>query len=201
MTKMPEWKRILLRSLRRRLRLFSNAQKPVRELWVAKRFLRAAKIRYRAAEVTQGDEPDDVRFRDAHFQVKEIFDSGRRRTDEIKALIETVIKAKDRSELLTPWHLTNISFSDVASVCYEYADKLVLEAKYGIREQAGIDLLFYFNWANHCVDEPLDVPAKAIGFRSLSIVSNEYSVVASANDTAPAFLRQRAGQVFARIER
>jgi hypothetical protein len=201
MLRMPDWKRKLLRSLRRRLRLFSNAQKPARELRVAKRFLRAVKIRYRVAEVIKGDDPDDVRFRDAHFQVKEIYDSGRHRTDEIKALIETVKKAQDRSELITPWHLTGISFSEVAKLCYGYAEKLVVKAKYGVREQAGMDLLFYFNWVNHSVDEPLDVPEKETGFRSLSIVGNEYSIVASASDTAPAFLKQRVGQVFARIER
>lgn len=190
----PDWKEDRVRALKESLAFFSNKEKLNREKWVVKRLLRALAIDFKEEEMTGAEEPVDVSFRDARFQVKEILDKDRRRTDEFKTKLETARSAKDYSELLEHYTPIDISFSEIVRHCYGYAQTLLSQSKYGPRECKNIDLLCYFNWLDHHVVPPVDVVNEEIGFRSLSVVSNRYCAVAWARNDAPKLLRDNVGK-------
>lgn len=196
----PDWKEERIRALRESLAFFSNAEKLSREKWVVRRFLRALRIDFVEEEITGAEEPVDVSFRDARFQIKEILNEGRRRTDEFKAKLETAKSAKDYTELLEHYTPIDISFSQIVRRCYGYAGTLLSQLKYGPRESKNIDLLCYFNWLDHHVVPPIDVPREEVGFRSLSIVSNRYCVTAYASADAPELLRDNIGEAMEYFE-
>lgn len=196
----PDWKEEHIRALKESLAFFSNTEKLNREKWVVRRLLRAFRIDFQEEEMTGAEEPMDVSFRDVKFQVKEILDEGRRRTDKFKAKLETAKSAKDYSELLEHYTPIDISFSEIVRRCYDYAGTLLLQSKYGPRECKNIDLLCYFNWLDHHVVPPIEVPSQEVGFRSLSIVSNRYCAVAYASAYAPRLLRDNVGSAMEYFE-
>lgn len=189
-----DWKTERIQALKESLAFFSNAEKLDREKWVVRHLLQALRVNFREEEMTEAPEPVDVAFRDVGFQVKELLDEVRRRTDEFKKKLETAKSAQDYSELLEHYTPTDISFSEITQRCYLYAETLLSKSKYGPRECKNIDLLCYFNWLDHHVVPPIEVPNKEIGFRSLSIVSNRYCAVAYASLNAPALLRDNVGK-------
>ena len=189
-----DWKGERIQALKESLAFFSNAEKPEREKWVVRRLLQALRVNFKEEEMTEASEPVDVAFRDVGFQVKELLDEGRRRTDEFKKKLETTKSAKDYSELLEHYTPIDVSFSEISQRCYLYAETLLSKPKYGPRECKNIDLLCYFNWLDHHVVPPVEVPNKEIGFRSLSIVSSRYCAVAYASPNAPALLRGNVGK-------
>jgi hypothetical protein len=189
----PDWKQERIQALKESLAFFSNTEKLSREKWVVRRLLQALRVNFKEEEMTEAAEPVDVAFRDIGFQVKEILDEGRRRTDEFKKKLETTTSAQDYSELLEHYTPIDISFSKVVQRCYRYAESLLLQSKYGPLECKNIDLLCYFNWLNHHVVPPIEVPSKDVGFRSLSVASNRYCAVAYASRNAPALLRDSVG--------
>lgn len=195
----PDWKDEHIRALKQSLEFFSNREKLNREKWVVRRLLHALKVEFYEEEMTGADEPVDVSFRDARFQVKEIFDEGRRRTDEFKNKLEIVESANDYRELLEHYDPIDISFTEVVRLSYARAQDLLL-SKYGPRESMGIDLLCYFNWIDHHVVRPVDVIIEEIGFRSLSVVSNNYCAIAYASASAPAFIRDNVGRAISYLE-
>ena len=190
----PDWKEDRVRALKESLAFFNNAEKLNREKWVVRYLLKSLRIDFKEEEMTEAAEPVDVAFRDAGFQVKEILDEGRRRTDEFKNKLEKAKSAQDHGELLEHYTPLDISFSEIVRRCYSYAESLLLQSKYGPRECKNIDLLCYFNWLDYSIVPPLDVPSTGVSFRSLSIVSNRYCAVAYASPNAPALLRDNIGK-------
>lgn len=188
------WRDDRIRSLKESLAFFSNREKLNREKWTVKRLLRALAIDFNDEELAGAEEPVDVSFRDARFQEKEILDKDRRRTDEYKKALEIAEAAKDHSELSELYDPIDISFSEVVQKCYDVAQNLLSQAKYGPLECKNIDLICYFNLINHHVVPPTDVVTKKIGFRSLSVVSNRYCAVAYARKDAPTILRDNVGK-------
>ena len=188
------WKDDRIRSLKESLSFFSNREKLNREKWTVRRLLRALAIDFNEEELTGAEEPVDVLFRDARFQEKGIMDKDRRRTDEYKRALKIAVAAKDHSELFELYDPIDISFSEVVQKCYDFAQNLISQAKYGPLECKNIDLICYFNLINHHIVPPTDVVTKNIGFRSLSIVSNRYCAVAYARKDAPTILRDNVGK-------
>ena len=189
-----DWKNERIKALKESLVFFSNSEKLNREKWVVRRLLHALGVSFKEEEMTEAQEPVDVAFRDAGFQVKELLDEGRRRTDEFKNKLERAKSVKDLGKLLEHYTPIDISFSEIIQRCFAYAESLLNQLKYGPRECKKIDLLCYFNWLDHHVVPLLEVPRKVVGFRSLSIVSNRYCAVVYASSTAPAFLRDNVGK-------
>lgn len=67
----------------------SNAKKWERERWVCQRLLQALNVRHHSDDFTpSGQEPPDVLFRDANFEVFFVLDEGRRLNDEWRAELE-----------------------------------------------------------------------------------------------------------------
>jgi len=55
------------------------------ELWVANSFTENLCIPYKKSEFTiPSEDPPDIDFRDAHFEIKEILDPDRRRHDDVQ---------------------------------------------------------------------------------------------------------------------
>lgn len=102
--KQPDWKEKCVRALKESLTFFSNKEKLNREKWVVRKLLRALRINFEETELMEAEEPVDVSFRDAGFQVKEIMDEGRRRTDEFKAALKRAETAAEYIE--NYWNLT-----------------------------------------------------------------------------------------------
>ena len=195
-----DWKEKRIRDLKESIAFFSNPEKLNREKWVVRRLLHALKVAFREEEMTGAEEPVDVSFRDARFQVKEMLDEGRRRTDEFKNKLEKVRSAKEYKDLLEHYTPIDISFTEVVGRCYGYAKTLLSQSKYGRRECKSIDLLIYFNWLDPHIIPPTEVSNEEIGFRSLSIVSNSYCAVAYASIDAPKLLRDNVGRVLEYFE-
>ncbi|MBW8075630.1 MAG: hypothetical protein GJU74_09655 [Metallibacterium scheffleri] len=189
-----DWKEERVQALKESLSFFSNAEKLNREKWVVRQLLKALHVDFREEEMNEAAEPVDVAFRNAGFQVKEILDEGRRRTDEYKNKLERAKSAQHFGELLEHYTPLDISFSEVVQQCYAYAESLLTQSKYGPHECKNIDLLCYFNWQDYGVVPPIDVPVKEIGFRSLSVVSNRYCAVVYASSNAPTFLKGNIGK-------
>ncbi|KAF0192631.1 MAG: hypothetical protein FD165_794 [Gammaproteobacteria bacterium] len=184
-----DWKAEHVRALKKSLAFFGNAEKLNREKWVVRHLLKALRIDFKEEEMTQAAEPVDVAFRDAGFQVKEMLDEGRRRTDELKNKREKEESSLDYRELLEHYTPLDVSFSEIVQRCYSYAESLVQQSRYGPKECKNIDLLCYFNWLDNSIVPPVDVAVMEVGFRSLSIVRNRYCAVAYANSNAPMLLR------------
>ena len=80
------------------VRFFDAANKPERERWVANEFLGNLGVEFVESEIQcVADEPPDIRFRSASFEVKEILDKGRRRHLAYKAALEVANSAS------SPW--------------------------------------------------------------------------------------------------
>lgn len=187
------WKEEYISYLKESLCFFSNKEKLAREKWVVGRLLSALGIDFTEVDMSGAAEPADVSFENAHFQVKEVYDENRRRTDEYKEKLERVKSAKSLLDLKEQYTPLSISFTDVVRHCENYAIKLIEENKYGVREVGDIDLLCYFNWVNHNITAPTNIPYITTSFRSLSVVSNRYCAVIHASEKAPNFLKDSVG--------
>lgn len=146
-----------IQALESSLSFFSNKEKLTREKWVVKSLLNGLNIHFNESELVGAEEPIDVSFRDTNFQVKEILDSGRHRTDGFRIKLEKAKSAKTDDELDEYYTSIGISFSQIVQKCYDYALTLVEESKYGKHELKKIDLLCYFNWIGYNVIKPLKV--------------------------------------------
>lgn len=193
-----DWKEKRRKELAERQEFFGNSRKWDREKWIAERFIRALAIDFQDAELKLAAEPVDVAFRDARFQTKELPEENRKRGDEIKESLEIAKAANDGADLLEPYNPINISFTDVVRLCYAYVDEL--KTKYGPHERKNMDMLIYFNWVNHQIVPPTEVPATHVAFRSLSVVSNIYCAIAFASEDAPTFLKTDARRAIQYIE-
>lgn len=79
----------------------SNARKWERERWVCQRLLQGLNIPYRNDEFTAaGQEPPDVLFRDASFEVFFVLDEGRRLNDEWRDELQRRRSAFSLSQLV-----------------------------------------------------------------------------------------------------
>lgn len=83
-----------IKALEEAIDFYSNDRKDERELWVVKAFLENMRIEHTQNDlVPVTDDPPDVLFRDFRFEVKELMDDDRRRTDEYRKQLEVAKKA------------------------------------------------------------------------------------------------------------
>lgn len=174
---------------------FSQDNKSEREKWVCAKFLSKLSIEFDDSEIYAViDQPPDVRFRDAHFEIKEILDPARRRHAEYKMALQKALAATDPQELLNEFTPEDITPLQVAArVSAELRD---LETHYARAVRANLDLLFYVNLEHHFL-KPGSMPEvntfDAFGWRSVSAVIEWGGLVFCANKDAPEFLRSKAG--------
>ena len=181
------------------MRFFSNKMKKDREKWVVREFLDYLKIEVKKNEVASfDDEPPDVVFRDARFEIKEILEENRRRTDEYKKALRIAETATNITDLFEEWSPTELKMRDALKIV---ATKASAEQKrYAPAVCQSLDLLFYLNprdasiVGNNIASNILH-GIEQLKWRSISFVTNDCAVVMAANDKAPSFIMAKTGKV------
>jgi hypothetical protein len=105
MSEEDEFLEHMRRDLEKQYRFYySEIGKPDRERWVVSVFLTQRKILFADAELItpKKDDPVDVGFRAARFQVKEVTSPRERRQDEIKSTYRRVSMARTLKDTIGP---------------------------------------------------------------------------------------------------
>jgi hypothetical protein len=186
-------------AIKESIHFFSNKCKSEREIWVVKHFLSQLKIEFQDKEIYPSpDEPFDVVFRYARFQIKEILYKNRKRSDEYKELLHKTEKSTSPSDLLEPYQPQMINCANIIPIVVEKVSEL--QKKYGPSERISIDLLFYFNLQNtHVVDDKFPnvdcCSSKMAGWRSVSVDTGDCAIILHISQYAPNFIRASKGKV------
>lgn len=172
---------------------FRASNKPERERWVVREFLTNLGLEYADAEVLSPDQdPPDVKFRDADFEIKEILSEGRRRHQEYKEGLQKALEATSPSDLVEMYTPRDVTVFDVCAGVYVEAKRLA-ETKYAADTRAGLDLLFYVNLSDVSglreTPFPDLTPVDSLGWRSVSFLMGHRSCTLSVAAAAPSFLR------------
>jgi hypothetical protein len=172
---------------------FRASNKPEREQWVVREFLTNLGLTFAETEVRSSEQdPPDVLFRDANFEIKEILSDGRRRHQEYKEGLEKALKATSPSDLAEMYTPRDVAVLDVCAGVYVEAQRLS-EEKYNVVMRKGLDLLFYVNLSDVSGLRETPFPdlaaLDALGYRSVSFLMGYRSCTLSVAPDAPAFLR------------
>jgi len=176
----------------------SNPSKKERERLACIAFLRCLGVSFQKDHVISiDDDPPDVRFDGANFEVKEYLDDNRRRHDEYKKKLERLEKAQKLSDLLEPYTpLGPLVVSEVAGSITEFLEEWA--SIYGKEICSTLDALVYFNLAERYLTDEGSRPGVSDmvdqGWRSVSTITNTLSYVFFASPTAPDFLRNNVAQ-------
>ena len=176
----------------------SNAQKLQRERAVCRAFLRTLGLRFSDREIIAPcEEPADVCFRDARFQVRDHL-AGRRPGDDWKQRQTRWDKARRISDMLEPvtWPtpMRRVELVNAVTDALESKSK-----KYGLHGCSRTDALVYADITSTRVLVPRSIAhdvsrVQRQGWRSVSVLFPPYGIVLIARDSAPTFLRNLAGK-------
>ncbi len=185
------------RGLKESIEYFSAKNKAERERWVCLELVQNLGIAFNETEIVSPEnDPPDVVFRDARFEIKEILDPGRKRHAEYKAALQTALTVTDPQDLLnqyTPKDITPVQIGERVQ-----AELVELKNHYPRAVCEGMDLLFYVNLQEHHLKIGLMPSATdfgSFGWRSISAVLGWGALVFSAAPNAPSFLCAKAGTV------
>lgn len=183
------------RGLKESIEYFSAKNKPERERWVCLTFLENLGIEFDETEVVSpDDDPPDVVFRDARFEIKDVLDPGRHRHTDYKDELRKALETPDPQDLLrqfTPKDITPL----------QVGDRILTELKrlddhYAPSVRANLDLLFYVNLIEHFLKVgpmPMTTTFSPFGWRSISAILGWGSLVFFAAVGAPSLLQSRVG--------
>lgn len=188
-------------SLEQSCALFSNKGKQARECWVVAEFLRNFGVHPKVSDVVPyEDEPPDVVYKCCRFEVKELLDPNRRRSDEYKEKLSRARKASGIHEMLEEFHPRHEPLQAVYEECLDIAARFA--AHYAPDVVRSLDLLVYFNKQDVTGLTELPFPSTdnmaAIGWRSVSVLHGQRSCVFTASTHAPRFIRSNQGRVIHR---
>jgi len=179
--------------------LMSNPRKSERERMVVRALLRCLGVAFEDKEIVAGgEEPIDVEFRAARFQIRDIV-GGRKRGKESADRERLYQAAETIADVMTPFTLsTAIPFDQAAKMV---ADALTEKSRrYGPRICGTLDAVAYLDLGGSHLYPPKPQGApealaelRGQGWRSVSILALPYGVVLTANAEAPEFLRARLG--------
>jgi hypothetical protein len=177
---------------------FAPGNKQESERWITDSFVENLRIPYSQSEIiSPDDDPPDVEFRDARFEIKEILDPGRRRHDEYKQELERARSLTNPKELLKMFTPKDSSLEEIYRLCEQVA--LSLDNKYPKAVRSKLDLLLYVNLTDvmYVTEQPYpDTSALASsGWRSVSFVMGQRSCCFYASNDAPSFIQQAVGHV------
>ena len=178
----------------------SNARKWERERWVCQRLLQALNISNRSEEFHPAEqEPPDVIFRDANFEVFFVLDQGRRLNDEWRAELERrrqafslrqLVRREPRPRRVGAAELQAQLAPTLRKKAHNYKER-------GI-DPGELDMLAFVSLKRMTLDcnSHFPPPAEFIrqGWRSLSLVGPTYARVLFAHSKAQDFLRANLGR-------
>lgn len=178
----------------------SNARKWERERWVCQRLLQALNVRHHLDEFSaSGQEPPDVLFREANFEVFFVLDQGRRLNDEWRAELDRRRSAFSLSQLVR--RETRPKRIGAAELQARLAPTLRKKAHNYLErglDPGELDLLAFVSLKRAVPDFNSHFPPPTEylrqGWRSLSLVGPTFARVLFAHPDAPAFLRNNLGR-------
>lgn len=183
---------------------FARAFKPWREWYVAVEFLSNLHCGADESQVLcLVQDPPDVVYESARFEVKEILDQGRKRHDEVKLARrqEQVAPSKLQSFQYSPQDLTP---EGVGQLILQELAHLQTKNRYAPEQREQLDLLFYVNKVEHWFEDgpvPKAFVFESFGWRSVSaLIASHTSIVFAATPCAPIFLIENAGRIRQRWE-
>jgi hypothetical protein len=178
----------------------SNARKWERERWVCQRLLQGLNITHRNEDFTPaGQEPPDVLFRDASFEVFFVLDEGRRLNDEWREELQRRRSAFSLSQLVRR------EAKPKRIAAHELLQRLAptLRKKAHNYRERGLDLgeldiIAFASLKREVLDLNSHFPPPTEylrqGWRSLSLVGPTFARVLFAHPGAPDFLRTNLGR-------
>lgn len=178
----------------------SNARKWERERWVCQRLLQALNVGHRLEEFSASEqEPPDVLFREANFEVFFVLDEGLRLNDEWRAELERRRSAFSLSQLVRrearPRRIPTAELQ--ARLAPTLRKKAHNYQERGL-DLGELDLLAYVNLKRAAPDFNSHFPPPTEflrqGWRSLSLVGPTFARVLFAHPNAPDFLRGNLGR-------
>ncbi|MGE8294282.1 MAG: DUF1780 domain-containing protein [Pseudomonadales bacterium] len=178
----------------------SNARKWERERWVCQRLLQALNVRHNQDDFTpSGQEPPDVLFRDASFEVFFVLDEGRRLNDEWRAELERrrsafslsqLVRREARPKRIPAGEMQARLAPTLRKKAHNYRER-------GI-DLGELDLVAFVSLKRAVLDcnSHFPPPTEYLrqGWRSLSLVGPRFARVLFAHPDAPDFLRHNLGR-------
>lgn len=178
--------------------LLSSGRKGERERRVSAAFLRCLGISFSPAELTVAEnDPPDVIFRDARFEVMIILDEGRKVHAESKEIANRRAAAKNLKELTESYQPSvPMAFGELVNLINA---KLWGKAThYGRKTCSELDALVYIDLKerhfNSVAETEVPNDLRMQGWRSVSFVFSMCSHVLLATPAAPDVLREFEGQ-------
>jgi len=201
---MSSWERKYLDQQRKAIaatrKLWTNECKPERERMIVRAFLRCIGVTFASEEVRSPQEdPPDVVFRDAAFEVTEDL-GGRKRGDEWREREERFAAAKSIEDVMEPYTPSQqITAGDSWQQAVDALGKKAI--RYGISGCAHLDGLVYLTpggahmWPIEAISTS-DLTEELVrqGWRSASLLLPPYGVVLSAGSDAPEFMKALQGR-------
>lgn len=179
----------------------SNARKWERECWVCQRLLQTLKVPYRQDEfAAPPQQPPDVLFREASFEVFVVLDEGRRLNEEwreelqrrrLAQSLRQLIRREQKPRRINCAELQRRLAPTLRKKAHNYSER-------GI-DPGELDLLAFVSLKREVPDfnTPFPPPTEYLrqGWRSLSLVGPNFARVLFANRDAPEFLRSNLGRL------
>lgn len=164
---------------------------------VVESFLRGIGASPLEGELVSGEEPVDVRYGRARFQVKAVYDDGRKMHKDYKDKLRIAEQAFFLSELSESYSPRDATFPEIV----EEVMRVVFKhgSKYSAEERAALDMLVYVNLLHLGRIKPGPLPDLSSleneGWRSVSFTWGlNASCVLLACSTAPEFIRAAHGR-------
>lgn len=184
------------KALREAVSFFSNERKRERELWVVNEFLGNLGILAGNDIFSSDNEPPDVQYMGANFEVKEILDPGKQRHAEYKESLRRAEQAESAADLFEEYQPRDILYSEICGLVVERLDN---ERKYAPAVKRKLDVLFYVNLEDvhgYVSDTlPSSIQIARFGWRSVSFLAGPMSSVLHACADSPRFLQSIEGKV------
>lgn len=178
----------------------SNARKWERERWVCERLLQGLNIAYRDDEFAPaGQEPPDVLFREASFEVFFVLDEGRRLNDEWREELQRrrsafslsqLVRREARPKRIRAPELLQRLAPTLRKKAHNYRER-------GL-DLGELDIIAFASLKRETLDLNSHFPPPTEflrqGWRSLSLVGPTFARVLFAHPDAPDFLRNNLGR-------
>ncbi|MCI8209089.1 hypothetical protein AUC61_06015 [Pseudomonas sp. S25] len=178
----------------------SNARKWERERWVCERLLQGLNIPHRHEDFTAaGQEPPDVLFRDACFEVFFVLDEGRRLNDEWREelarrrgafSLSQLVRREAKPKRIPANELLQRLAPTLRKKAHNYNER-------GI-DLGELDIIAFASLKREVLDLNSHFPPPTEylrqGWRSLSLVGPTFARVLYAHPGAPDFLRTNLGR-------